>query len=388
MKLNVGIFFGGASVEHDISILSAMQAIAAVNKDHYHVIPLYLNKKGILVSGKALVDVKTYKSKALVERKSIPVTLYKEGQFVMVKHLKGFHKTERLDVIIPIVHGTNSEDGSVAGYLNVIGAVYGGSDVIASAIGQDKVIFKHILENSKLPIVPWFWFYASDVEASKVSILTQAKQIGYPLILKPSNLGSSVGIELVKEESELFDAIQRASQFDEKIVVEKAITNLREINCSVLKIKGHHKASVCEEVSKNDDILSFNDKYQRSGKGKHEGPSKGMASLDRIIPAPLEDDQTKHIQDLATTCARLLNVSGVVRIDFLMDTLTNQVYINEINTIPGSLSFYLWNESGIDFESLMEILIDGAIEREKRREKLTFTFESSVLEGFKGTKKQ
>jgi D-alanine-D-alanine ligase len=134
--------------------------------------------------------------------------------------------------------------------------------------------------------------------------------------------------------------------------------------------------------------LSFNDKYQRSGKGKHEGPSKGMASLDRIIPAPLEDDQTKHIQELATTCARLLNVSGVVRIDFLMDTLTNQVYINEINTIPGSLSFYLWNESGIDFESLMEILIDGAIEREKRREKLTFTFESSVLEGFKGTKKQ
>lgn len=388
MKLNVGIFFGGASVEHDISILSAMQAIAAINKDHYQVIPLYLNKKGILVSGKGLTDVKTFKSRALVERKSIPVTLYKEGQFVMVKHLKGIHKTLRLDVIIPVVHGTNSEDGSVAGYLNIIGAVYGGSDVIASAIGQDKVIFKHILENSKFPIVPWFWFYASDMEASKVSILTQAKQIGYPLILKPSNLGSSVGIELVKEESELFDAIQRACQFDEKIVVEKAVTNLREINCSVLKIKGQHKASVCEEVSKNDDILSFNDKYQRSGKGKHEGPSKGMASLDRLIPAPLEDAQTKYIQELATTCARLLNVSGVVRIDFLMDTLTNQVYINEINTIPGSLSFYLWHESGIDFESLMEILIDGAIEREKRREKLTFTFESSVLEGFKGTKKQ
>ncbi len=387
MKLTVGIFFGGASVEHDISILSAMQAIAAVNKDHYEVVPLYLNKKGILVSGKALSDVKTYKSKALVERKSKPVTLYKDGQFVMVKPLRGFGKAQRLDVIIPVVHGTNSEDGSVAGYLNVIGAVYGGSDVIASAIGQDKAIFKHILENSKFPIVPWFWFYASDVEASKVSILTQAKQIGYPIILKPSNLGSSVGIELVKDESELFEAIQRASQFDEKIVVEKAITHLREINCSVLRIKGQHKASVCEEVSKNDDILSFNDKYQRSGKGKHEGPSKGMASLDRIIPAPLEDEQTKHIQELATTCARLLNVSGVVRIDFLMDTLTNQVYINEINTIPGSLSFYLWNESGIDFESLMEILIDGAIEREKRREKLTFTFESSVLEGFKGTKK-
>ena len=192
MKLTVGIFFGGASVEHDISILSAMQAIAAVNKEHYEVVPLYLNKKGILVSGKALSDVKTFKSKALVERKSKPVTLYKDGQFVMVKPLRGFGKAQRLDVIIPVVHGTNSEDGSVAGYLNVLGAVYGGSDVIASAIGQDKTIFKHILENSKLPIVPWFWFYASDVEVSKVSILTQAKQIGYPIILKPSKDRKSV----------------------------------------------------------------------------------------------------------------------------------------------------------------------------------------------------
>jgi len=385
MKLNIGVFFGGASVEHDISILSAMQAIAAINKDYYNVIPLYLNKKGILVSGKALGSVKTFKSRALIEKKSIPVTLYKAGQFVEMKYLKGFKKPVRLDVILPVVHGTNSEDGSVAGYLNVIGAVYGGSDVIASAIGQDKVIFKHILENSKLPIVPWFWFYASDLEASKVSILTQAKQIGYPLILKPSNLGSSVGIELVKSEEELFDAIARASQFDEKIVVEKAITHLREINCSVLKIKGQYRASVCEEVTKSDEILSFNDKYQRSG-SKSEGPSKGMASLERLIPAPIDELETKHIQELSTTCARLLNVAGVVRLDFLYDTLANQIYINEINTIPGSLSFYLWKESGIDFEGLMDILIDGAIEREKRKEKLTLTFESSVLEGFKGSK--
>jgi len=239
--------------------------------------------------------------------------------------------------------------------------VYGGSDVIASAIGQDKVIFKHILENSKLPIVPWFWFYGKDVQASQVSILTQAKQIGYPLIIKPSNLGSSVGIELVKGEDELFGAIERASQFDEKIVVEKAITHLREVNCSVLNIKGKHTASVLEEVSKSDEILSFADKYQRGGSGKHSGPSKGMASLDRLIPAPIDDALTKQIQDLATTCARLLNVGGVVRIDFLMDTQTNQVYLNEINTIPGSLSFYLWKESGIDFESLMDILIQGPL---------------------------
>ena len=387
MKLNIGVFFGGASVEHDISILSAMQAMAALNRERYEVYPLYLNKTGILVSGTALSDVKTFKSSALVKKKSIPITLVKENQSVVLRYLKGWKKPVRLDVILPVVHGTNSEDGSVAGYLNVIGAVYGGSDVIASAIGQDKVIFKHILENSKLPIVPWFWYYGKDVQASQVSILTQAKQIGYPLIIKPSNLGSSVGIELVKSEDELFGAIERASQFDEKIVIEKAITHLREVNCSVLNIKGKHTASVLEEVSKSDEILSFTDKYQRGGKGKHNAPSKGMASLDRLIPAPIEDVLTKQIQDLATTCARLLNVGGVVRIDFLMDTQTNQVYLNEINTIPGSLSFYLWKESGIDFESLMDILIQGAIEREQRKEHLVHTFESSVLEGFKGSKK-
>jgi D-alanine-D-alanine ligase len=387
MKLNVGVFFGGASVEHDISILSAMQAMAALNQDRYHVVPLYLNKAGTLVSGKALSDVKTFKSSTLIQKKSTPVSLYKSGQFVYMKPIKGWGKPIRLDVILPVVHGTNSEDGSVAGYLNVLGAVYGGSDVIAAAIGQDKVIFKHICENSRLPIVPWFWFYGQDKEVSKVAILTQAKQLGYPLIIKPSNLGSSVGIELVNSEAELFSAIERASQFDEKIVVEKAITHLREINCSVLKKKGQHIASVCEEVSKSDDILSFQDKYQRSGKGKHSGPSKGMASLDRIIPAPISEELTREIQDLATTCARLLNVGGVVRIDFLLDTQNNKVYINEINTIPGSLSFYLWQASGIDFETLMDILVDGAIEREQRKEKLTLTFESSVLEGFKGTKK-
>lgn len=387
MKLNVGVIFGGASVEHDISILSAMQAIAALNKDRYHVIPLYLNKKGTLVSGKALGDVKTFKSQVNVEKKSTPIVLFKEGQFVYMKLLKGFKRPVRLDVVLPVVHGTNCEDGSVAGYLNVLGAVYGGSDVIASAIGQDKVVFKHILENSRLPIVPWFWFYAQDREQSHVSILTQAKQLGYPLIIKPSNLGSSVGIELVNSEIELLPAIERASAFDEKIVVEKAITHLREINCSVLKIKGNHKASVCEEVSKSDSILSFKDKYQRSGKGKQTGPSKGMASLDRVIPAPLDEIQTREIQDLATTCARLLNVGGVVRIDFLLDVQTNKVYLNEINTIPGSLSFYLWQATGYDFETLMDILIDGAIERQQRKEKLTLTFESSVLEGFKGTKK-
>lgn len=386
MKLNIGVFFGGASVEHDISILSAMQAIAALSKERYNVIPLYLNKKGILVSGKALCDVKSFKSQVLIERKSIPVSLFKEGQFVYMKPHKSLANKQRLDVVLPVVHGTNSEDGSVAGYLNILGVAFSGSDVIASAIGQDKVIFKHVLENSRLPIVPWFWFYAQDREQSHVSIATQAKQLGYPLIIKPACLGSSVGIELVNSESELLPAIENASAFDEKIVVEKAITHLREVNCSVLKIKGKHTASVLEEVTKSDAILSFHDKYQRGGKGKSGGSSKGMASLQRVIPAPLHEHETREIQMLATTCARLLNVGGVVRIDFLLDTQNNKVYINEINTIPGSLSFYLWQKSGVDFETLMDILVEGAIAREQRKEKLTLSFESSVLEGFKGTK--
>lgn len=386
MKLNVGVIFGGASVEHDISILSAMQAIAALNKERYNVIPIYLNKKGMLVSGQSLCDVKTFKSQLEVERKSKPVGLFKEGQFVFIKSLRGFARKRRLDVVLPIVHGTNSEDGSVAGYLNILGVPFSGSDVIASAIGQDKVVFKHILENSRLPIVPWFWFYAQDREQSHVSIATQAKQLGYPLIIKPAGLGSSVGIEIINSEIELLPAIEKASAFDEKIIIEKAITHLREVNCSVLKIKGKHTASVLEEVSKSDAILSFKDKYQRGGKSG--GNSKGMASLQRVIPAPLDENETHEIQLLATTCARLLNVGGVVRLDFLLDTQSNKVYINEINTIPGSLSFYLWQQSGIDFETLMDILVEGAIEREQRKEKLTLTFESSVLEGFKGTKSQ
>ncbi|MEI7668101.1 MAG: D-alanine--D-alanine ligase family protein [Erysipelotrichaceae bacterium] len=379
--IKIAVIFGGDSVEHEVSIISASQAMAAIDQSHYEVIPLYYAKNHQLYSSKDFLDIALFKDLKKLTKNYPSVMLYKENQKFYIQPIKGlFPRKEVIDLVIPVVHGTRCEDGSIQGFLETLGIPYSGSDVLAGAVGQDKVFMKHILENCGLPIVPWLWFYSYDLEDNKDDYLSKFNKLGYPLVIKPANLGSSVGITLVNNEAECLIAIELASQYDLKIVVEKAITHLREINASVLGLYANLQVSELEEVTKQDEILSYADKYTNNGK------SKGMASLSRVCPAKVSNQMTEHIQELAIRTFKVLSCSGVARIDFLLDTESNKVYVNEINTNPGSLSFYLWEASGVGFPQLMEQLIQQAILRQRQREKMIFSYETNLLANFKGSK--
>lgn len=379
MKLTIGVMFGAESVEHEISIISAIQAMEAIDKDRYDVIPIYISKEKHMYSGNELRDLGAYRDIPKLLKSATPIQLVRVNNQVVCKALKSsfFFKAKNIDLMIPIVHGSNSEDGTVAGFCKMLGVPFVGSDVIAAAVGQDKIFFKHILENSRLPIVPWFWFYGKNFEKNKEGILRKADELGYPLVIKPATLGSSIGVMIADDEKSCIDAIEAAMMYDRKILVEKKIENMQEINCSVLDDKGVYRASPLEEVMKSDEILSYHDKYEGGSK------SKGMVSTSRVVPAKISEELTKKIQHLALQTCEVLGVSGVVRIDFLYDSHKDIIYVNEINTIPGSLSFYLWKEAGIEFDRLMDILIESAIARLRDDERMIYSYDTNLLANFK-----
>ncbi len=379
MKLTLGIMFGAQSVEHEISIISAIQAMEALDKEAYDIVPLYFSKDKHLYSGDVLRNLSAYKDLKKLEKMATLVSMVRINNEVVVKPVKRsvFFKHKSIDLVIPIVHGRHAEDGSIVGFCETLGVPYVGSDVIAAAVGQDKVLFKHVLENSKLPVVPWFYFYKKNYLQNQAGILAHAKELGYPLIVKPATLGSSIGIGVAENEREFVDVVEAAIMYDEKILVEKKIEALREINCSTLEADGQYRASVCEEVMKTDAILSYSDKYQSKSK------SKGMASTARVIPAEIPEALSVRIQELSVLTSEVLNVGGVVRIDFIYDTKQDEVYINEINSIPGSLAFYLWEADGIGFSELMDRLVQAAIARLRERERMISSYDTNLLASFK-----
>jgi D-alanine-D-alanine ligase len=375
--VNVCVLFGGDSVEHEISIISAQQAMAALDRSKYTVVPLYLAKNKQFYSGEALTDIATFRDLDALITKHSPVSVIREHHKVFLKTASLFSKKTEIDVVIPVVHGTHCEDGSIAGFLETLGIPYTGCDVLGGAVGQDKVVMKQILSHAGLPLVPWFWFMASEAASDLTKIKAQALGLGYPVVVKPANLGSSVGITLVHTPEALEAAIETAIQYDVKVLIEKGVHPLREINVSVLGYLDQREASVPEEVMKGDAILSYDNKYKGSSK------SKGMASANRQCPAQLSPELTAHIQDLAKATFRELGSAGVARIDFLMNAETNAVYVNEINTIPGSLSFYLWEASGKPFAKLMDELVEIAVKRSRTRQKLIFSYSTNVLSAYK-----
>ncbi|MBR3841209.1 MAG: D-alanine--D-alanine ligase [Erysipelotrichales bacterium] len=395
MKLKVGVMFGGESVEHEISIISAAQAMAAIDRDKYEVYPIYITKDRLFYSGDVLFDMDIYKDLKALEKKATQVTFYRKGNGVVMSNINRglFAKETNIDVAVLVMHGTNGEDGALQGYLETLKLPYSGSDVIASAVGQDKVIMKHILENSGLPLTRWFWLYSNDFTKDKDMYVEKAKDLGFPVIIKPACLGSSIGITTAHNEDEFVSAIKESSQYDRKLVVEKMVRELKEVNASVLGNATKHKVSVLEEVYKadNEDILSFDKKYTagngkmgaKGGNTKGSGASKGMASTARIIPANISDAATTYITQLASDTFKALGSSGVCRIDFMIDGESNDIYVNEINSIPGSLAFYLWEKSGVNFTELMDTLIKLAIDRKRDQEKMIFSYDTNVLSGFK-----
>jgi D-alanine-D-alanine ligase len=385
MKLKIAVFFGGESVEHEVSIISGHQAMAALDKSKYDVIPVYISKDRKFYCSPLLEDMKNYTDLNALIRKCTQVMLVNEDNQVLIKPAKGglFQKPiSSVDVAVPVVHGTNGEDGTLQGFLEMLKVPYAGCSVVAAAIGQDKVLQKYALAGSGLPITDWFWCYGSEMEEKKQEILDQVHRIGYPVILKPACTGSSVGINVAHSDEEYWKGFEDTATFDFKVITEQMVKPLREINCSVLGDSFYAQASVLEEVGKGtqDELLTYKDKYQGGGKGaKQSGASKGMASTTRIVPAPLSEEQTKTIKDLALKTFKALGSSGVARIDFMMNGDTGRIYVNEINTIPGSLAFYLWQEEGVSFSELMDRLIKLALDRQRRQSKMTFSYDTNLL---------
>lgn len=385
MKIKVGVIFGGETVEHEVSIISAVQAMNNMDEEKYEIIPIYISKDRTWYTGTMLKEIDIYKNFDDLKRYAKRVTLCKRDGGYYLINTKGLFRRDicELDIVFPIVHGNNAEDGTLQGYLDTVGIPYVGSRVLGSALGQDKVVMKQIFESSKLPIVPYTWFFDSEYLLDEDKIKKNIKKLGYPVIVKPASLGSSVGITVVKSEDAINEAINEAIKYDTKIVVEKVIDNLVEVNCSVVGNYEHQETSELEEVMTAEEFLTYRDKYLGDAKG---GKSKGMASASRIIPARIDDELKDQIKELSKQAFKCLNLSGICRIDYLIDKKNNKAYINEPNTIPGSLSFYLWEPVGKKYPELLDELITLAIKDYKNRSKKTYSFDTNILSNYNGTK--
>lgn len=396
MKTNIAVFFGGRSVEHEISVISALQAINAFNKEKYNVIPVYISKAGRWYTGPKLIDIRNYKDMDKLTSESEEVFMRPEyGDYNLYRANPGgglFGKkkpiVDEIHVAIPVLHGTNGEDGIFEGVLETIGIPFAGCNTLSSANGMDKITMKMILRSEGIPVVDYVWFTDHQWQQNREAWLDSIeRKLGYPVIVKPANLGSSVGINKADDRVELAAAIDTATKFSQRIIVEHKIERLKEINCSVLGDSDEHESSVCEEPIKSGEFLSYQDKYMGGTK-----TTAGMQASEKRIPADLPEEVSNEIRRTAAETFRVLGCHGVSRVDIMIDESDNKIYVNEINTIPGSLSFYLWEATGIGFDQLMERLVQLALKRKRLTDRKTFSYDSNIfalgggLKGGKGTK--
>ncbi|MDE6788526.1 MAG: D-alanine--D-alanine ligase [Ruminococcus sp.] len=389
MKINLAVLFGGRSVEHEVSVISACQAMASMNTEKYNIVPVYMTKKSEFYTGEKLMDINNYKDiPTLLKECTECVFVRSEGKVQLIRQKMkkfGSNLISDIDIAFPIVHGTNVEDGALQGYLQTLDLPYVGCDVLASAVGMDKYVMKILLKEAGFPVLDCCRFSSFDLDRIDECADEVEKKFGYPVIVKPINLGSSVGISKASDRDGLMKSIESAFEFSDRILVEPAVVKLKEINCSVVGDSESAEASVCEEPvqASDEDILSFEQKYV--------GGSKGMASLKRKIPAEISKEQENTIRTLAVDAFRYLGCNGVTRIDFMIDMATDKIYINEINTIPGSLAFYLWEAKGVKYPALLEKMIQLALKRHRQGQKINYTFDNNILSmggsfGAKGSK--
>ena len=394
MKIQVGLFFGGPSVEHEVSVITALQAYYAFEDERYEIIPIYITKDSRMFVGESIGDIEAYRNIPALLDKSIQITIVREEGRTYLRQIRSraFKKdyNQVIDVAFPCVHGTNVEDGTLQGYLQTLGLPYVGCDVFSSAIGMDKFAQKAVLREAGISVLPALCPYISEYRQDPEALMNAIEQkIGYPVIVKPNNLGSSVGIRVARDRAALESALEYAFGFAIRVLVEHAITSLKEVNCSVIGDYESAEASECEEPIAQDEILSYQDKYMgNSGKNGVKGApvkgggakgSEGMASLSRKIPAEISAERREEIRSLAVKTFQTLGCNGVARIDFMIDKDTDALYVNEINTIPGSLAFYLWEAVDLPYSKMLVRLIELALKRERERANITFSFDSNLL---------
>ncbi len=379
----VGIIIGGKSVEHEVSIITGLQVFENIDKDIYEPKIIYIQKDGKWLVGDSLHDINNYKKKNFDDAYEV-LPGFKNEKLILYPHpeLKtGFfgkkYPTYDIDIVFPAVHGTNVEDGALQGLLQINGVPYAFGSVLSSAVGMDKVIMKKVFQSCNLPIVDYIWFYRSSFEADKDKIIEDPPHIGYPLIVKPANLGSSVGINKAKNYDELLFAIEVAMSYDRKIIIEKCLENVREINCAVIGYENELETSLCEEPVGWKEFLTYEDKYVNKKKDASESK--------RRIPADIEEDIEIKIKDLAKETFKAVDGCGNARIDFLLSG--NNIFVNEINTIPGSISFYLWEGKGVSFKQLITRIIELAEIQYKQRKENIVSYDIDLLNKMGGAGK-
>ena len=381
--------FGGKTVEHEVSVISGIQALKSMDADKYEVIPVYMTKENDMYTGADVGKIESYRDIPALLKHSQRVIMVNDGGRVQLvpypAKMFGGQKPVAIDIAFPVVHGTNVEDGALQGYLKTVGIPFVGPDVTSSAISMDKFITKAVLKEAGVPVLDAKVYTMADYEYPEKIADDIETSFGYPVIIKPVNLGSSVGIGVAKSRDELIDAIDDAFRYAARVMAEHAISKLREINCSVLGDENEALASECEEPLTSGEILSYEDKYVNSGgkKGGSKGGSgskgAGMANLSRKIPAELSPEKREEIRELAVKSFKALGCCGVSRIDFMIDEEEDKLYFNEINPIPGSLSFYLWEPVGVPYKELLDRMIQLALKRTRVEESLTFTFDTNIL---------
>ncbi|MDQ3772286.1 MAG: D-alanine--D-alanine ligase [Actinomycetota bacterium] len=393
-RLSIGVIFGGRSVEHDVSVVTAHQVMAVLGDDH-DIVPIYISREGRWYTGAGLNDLDVYKNQTWStagEEAFIPPSADYGGLLAPASSRFGKGRRIPLDVVVPSIHGTFGEDGTLQGLLELADIPYAGSGVTGSAAGMDKITMKAVFTAAGLPVVPHVVVETSKLVADENAVLDEIERdIGYPAFVKPSRLGSSVGIGKARERSGLAEALDVARRYDSRLLVETAMEGCSEINCAVLGGPGFEpSASVCEQPVAWEEFLTFSDKYLRAGKSGAKEPEgtggAGMAGLQRRIPAPLSDELTKQVQDNAVRAFRAIDAAGVARIDAFVNESSGETWVMEINTVPGSFAFYLWEASGMSFRELMNRLVEIAIAGYKNKSELMFTFESTMLSSLGGDK--
>ena len=378
----IAVFFGGRSVEHEVSVITGMQVIENLDKSKFEAVPVYITKDGKFLGGESLSNFKTFKEGNFDDAYEVYFKagrggkLYRQVEEKGGLFSKGGMKEEvyaDVDMVFVALHGTFGEDGSIQGYFDTMDIPYIGCSTLSAAVGMDKKIMKDVFRAHDIPVMEGKCFYRRQWREEKDNVKKAITELGYPVFVKPVNLGSSIGITKVKEAAELDDAMDLAASYDRKILVEKAAENPREINCAVMGYAGDVIASALEEPVGWKDLLSFDDKYV--GGGKKTGPSKGKNA--RNCPADVDEDLKKKIEDLAKSAFTAIDACGTARIDFLV-TEAGPV-VNEINTLPGSMGFYLWEPVGIPFAELLNRVIELGEIRAKERKDTTYSYESNLF---------
>lgn len=379
----IGVFFGSRSAEHDVSIITGQLIISELKKMGHTPVAVYLSKKGEWCLGEGLDSLKSFVAGTDVVSKHTAYYLdLEQSRGKIVFKQKGvLGKEVIIDIAFPAFHGTFGEDGTMQGLFEMLWVPYVGCGVPTSAIAMDKVLTKQMLQSQNIPTTQFVWGYKSEWETNKNVLLTDAKQLQLPVFVKPAHMGSSIGISKVKNWNELEDALSVAFHYDDKALVEEGVPHVMDTTCALLETRTEIKTSLLQESTFAGDMFDYSSKYlEGSGdEAAHSGP--GI-----VIPARLDEAKTRQIQEWSKTIFRVLGGNGTMRVDFLVNSTTGDIFANEINPLPGTLYQHLWEKSGVSLSEILTELLDAAQRAHAERSNLLYSFDSPILQQLKGSK--